>query len=136
MSFLRWPMNVPVLSDGVVTLRAHVPSDIDEMVVMANDPEMVRWTAIPVPSTRESSELFAMTIIPKGWNDGTHRGWAIEAVDDEGRARFAGNVDIRQSPIADIGFALAPWARHRGVMKRAVRLAVDWAFSEHRRGVH
>ncbi|MBC7630193.1 GNAT family N-acetyltransferase [Aeromicrobium sp.] len=127
---LKWPMNVPVLSDGLVTLRAHVPSDIDDMLEMSMDPVMIRWTAIPIPPTREHSEQFALTIIPKGWNDGTLRSWAIKATDDDGRSRFAGNIDIRQSPIADIGFALHPWARGRGVMAAAVRLAVDWAFAE------
>lgn len=127
---MRWPLNVPVLSDGVVTLRAHTHADIDDMLAMAQDEVMIRWTAIPTPHQRHDSEQFAFTIIPRGWNEGTHRGWAIEAADDHGVARFAGNVDIRQSPIADIGFALHPWARGRGIMARAVRLAVDWAFAE------
>lgn len=127
---MKWPLNVPVLSDGVVTLRAHTPSDIDGMYEMAVDPVMVRWTAVPTPQDRHATEQFALTIIPRGWNDGSNRIWAIETDDDDGRARFAGNVDIRQSPIADIGFALHPWARGRGVMKRAVRLAVDWAFTD------
>ncbi|MCL8251199.1 GNAT family N-acetyltransferase [Aeromicrobium fastidiosum] len=127
---MRWPLVVPVLSDGEVTIRAHVPSDVDGLFEMAVDPDMVRWTAIPDPHTRAMSEQFAFTVIPRGWEDGTHRGWAIEATDDDGRSRFAGNVDIRQKPIADIGFALHPWARGRGVMARAVRLAVDWALTE------
>lgn len=127
---MRWPLTVPVLSDGDVTIRAHVPGDIDAMLEMANDPEMVRWTAIPVPHTRLMSEQHAFTIIPRGWDDGTIRGWAIEATDDDGRSRFAGNIDIRHKPIADIGFALHPWARGRGVMARAVRLALDWALTE------
>lgn len=121
---LQWPMNVPVLSDGVVTLRAHVPSDIDDMLDMARDPEALRWTAIPTPHTREMSERFAFVHIPSGWNAGTARGWAIE-VD----GRFAGNLDLRQEPIADIGFVLHEWARGRGAMVRAVRLAVDWALN-------
>lgn len=123
-------MNVPVLSDGVVTIRAHVPTDLDAMVEMSTDPEMVRWTAIPDPYTRAMSEQFAFSVIPRGWDDGSHRGWAIETIDDDGRSRYAGNVDIRGLPIADIGYALHPWARGRGVMSRAVRLAVDWALNE------
>jgi RimJ/RimL family protein N-acetyltransferase len=122
---MKWPLNVPVLSDGVVTLRAHTPTDIDALVEMAGDPEMQRWTAIPIPNTRAMSEQYAFAVLPRGWDDGTHRGWAIEA-----DGRFAGNIDIRQSPIADIGFALHPSARGRGVMARAVRLAVDWALNE------
>ncbi len=120
-----WPLNVPVLSDGQVTLRAHVPADIEAMLEMANDPQMVRWTSVATPHTREMSEDFALGIIPRGWDEGTNRIWAIEA-----DGRFAGNVDIRQGPIGDIGFALHPWARGKGLMARAVRLAVDWAFNE------
>lgn len=127
---MKWPLNVPVLSDGIVTLRAHVSTDIDSMLEMAEDPQMIRWTAIPTPHHRNMSEQFAFTVLPRGWDDGTHRGWAIEANDDDGTARFAGNVDIRTSPISDIGYALHPWARGRGLMARAVRLAVDWALSE------
>src|SRR5699024_2554831 len=59
-----------------------------------------------------------------------HRGWAIEAVDDDGKARFAGNLDVRGVPIANIGFALHPWARGRGLMTRAIRLATRWAFEQ------
>ncbi|MET0931510.1 MAG: GNAT family N-acetyltransferase [Aeromicrobium sp.] len=127
---MRWPLSVPVLSDGVVTLRAHLPTDLDALVEMAVDPDMARWTAIPSPYTRDMAEQFAFTAMPRGWDEGSHRGWAIEAVDDAGRARFAGNVDVRQKPIADIGFALHPWARGRGVMARAVRLAADWSLTE------
>jgi RimJ/RimL family protein N-acetyltransferase len=130
MAPLKWPLNVPVLSDGVVTIRAHTPADIEAIYEMAVDPLMAEWTAIPSPYSRDMAEQFAFTVIPRGWNDGSHRGWAIEAVDDAGKSRFAGNVDIRQAPIADIGFALHPWARGRGIMARAVRLAVDWAFSD------
>ncbi|WP_375000450.1 GNAT family N-acetyltransferase [Aeromicrobium sp. CTD01-1L150] len=122
---------MPVLSDGVVTLRAHSPADIDAMVEMANDPEMQRWTAIPVPSTRETTEEFALSIIPRGWDEGRMRGWAIEAPDEHGAARYVGNVDIRgEGPVTDIGYALHPAARGRGLMSRAVRLAMGHVLAE------
>ena len=60
---MKWPLNFPVLSDGVVTLRAHIPTDTEGLVEMANDPEMRRWTSIPVPSTREMSEQYAFTVL-------------------------------------------------------------------------
>lgn len=125
---LTWPLSVPVLDDGVVTLRAHTPSDIDDMLAMARDPEMVRWTAVPSPYERVDAERFVSEAVARGWDDGGHRGWAIEATDSDGRQRFAGNLDIRGGAVADLGFALHPWARGRGLMTRAVRLACDWAF--------
>ncbi|TXL57283.1 GNAT family N-acetyltransferase [Aeromicrobium terrae] len=121
---LAWPLSVPVLTDGVVTLRAHVRADVDAMLEMAQDPEMVRWTSVPEEQTRAGTEEFAFAVIPKGWDQGTNRCWAIEA--DGG---YVGNVDVRGMPIADIGFALHPSARGRGLMVRAVRLATDWAFT-------
>lgn len=127
---LGWPMNVPVLSDGVVTLRAYTPADIDALLEMAQDPEMVRWTAVPSPHTREMSEEFAFHLTPRGWNDGTARHWAIEHTGADGVARFAGNLEIRgKGKVTDIGYGLHPTARGQGVMVRAVRLAVDWAFT-------
>lgn len=124
MTALAWPLNVPVLTDGTVTLRAHVPDDIDRMLQMAQDPDMVRWTAVPTPHTREMSEDFALRTIPRGWDEGTAMGWAIEF-----EGRYAGNVDIRgKDVLADIGYALHPDCRGHGVMTAAVRLAVDHAF--------
>ena len=129
MAALPWPLGVPVLSDGVVTLRAHTRDDVEPMWEMAQDPEMQRWTAIPVPHTRAMSEQFALEHVPRGWDEGTARGWAIETTEGGG-ARYAGNVDVRGGVVADLGFALHPWARGRGVMARAVRLALDWSFTE------
>lgn len=114
---------VPVLTDGVVTLRAHLPDDVDGLVAMAADLETVRWTSIPVPYERRHAEQWVDKAAPAGWRDGSGFRWAMDVQD-----RFAGNVDVRTGPPADIGFATAPWARGRGITTRAVRLAVGWAF--------
>ncbi|TCI97818.1 GNAT family N-acetyltransferase [Aeromicrobium sp. IC_218] len=130
---LPWPLCVPVLTDGEVTLRAHTPDDVDDLHAMSTDPETQRWTSVPADQPREGSADFALRQIPAWWADGSSAGFAIEAPDDDGRPRFAGNVDLRGGPVASIGYALAPWARGRGVMRRAVDLAVQWGFAE--RGV-
>lgn len=127
---MKFPQDVPVLTDGVVTLRAHGEADLDLLYQMAKDPESLRWTSIPLDNTREDSRFFATEIMRTGWEEKNHRGWAIEAIDDEGIARFAGNIDVRGMPIADVGFVLHPWARGRGIMKRALELAANWAFTE------
>lgn len=126
MTGIAWPLNVPVLTDGTVTLRAHVPADIDRALEMAQDPQMVRWTAIPTPHTRQMSEQFHFEHVPRGWNEGTAMGWAIEF-----EGRYAGNLDVRGTePVVDLGFSLHPDCRDRGVMTAAVNLAVDHVFVE------
>lgn len=127
----RFPDDVPVLTDGDITLRAHRRDDVDAMVEMCRDPTMQQWTNVPPDYTREHAIGFVDEVIARGWQEMNHRGWAIEAVDpDSGEARFAGNIDIRGTPIADVGYALHPWARGRGLMARAMRLAVEWSFAD------
>ncbi len=123
------PMATPTtpVSDGVVTLRAHRSSDVDEMVTMCRDPETVRYTTVPQPYERRHAQRW---VANPGAGRRTLRSWAVEARDDDGTARFAGNVDIRDRPPPEIGYVLAPWARGRGLMTRAVRLATRWAFAE------
>lgn len=129
MSLLGWPLNVPVLSDGELTLRAHRPEDLPDIVAQGRDPEMTRWTSVPRPYPEAAAEQWALSIVPDGWNKGTSRSWAIEA-SDAGTPRFAGTIDLRGSgQIVEIGFGLHPWARGQGIMKRAVAIVVDWAMT-------
>ena len=127
---MKFPQDVPVLSDGVVTLRAHSEQDVELLYETALDADSLRWTAIPLDNTREDSRFFATEIMRVGWEEKNHRGWAIEATDDDGVTKYAGNIDVRGMPIADVGFVLHPWARGRGIMKRALELASNWAFAE------
>ena len=124
------PTIAATLTDGVVTLRAHRPDDVDEVLVQGQDPTMQRWTTIPVPYTRANAETFVLELMPQGWlNPLGPKGFAIEALDGD-RRRFAGTIDFRPDGQAgaEVGFGLAPWARGRGVATRALRLALTWAF--------
>lgn len=130
----RWGLpREPVLGDGAVLLRRHVAADADGIVEQCRDPDTVRFTTVPHPYSPEHAQGF-LRQVREQWAAGECAALAVE-VD----GRFAGTVDLRAAAAgwADVGYGLAPWARGRGVMTRAARLALAWGFDELGvRGVH
>ncbi|MGA9749676.1 MAG: GNAT family N-acetyltransferase [Nocardioides sp.] len=131
---MRFPEDVPTLTDGVVRLRAHRESDVPALTEQATDPLMVAWTTVPVPSSDDSSRTFATRIIPEAWESGRAWAFAVEATDEAGTPRFCGTVELRDEGDrrAEIAYGAHPWARGRGLMERACRLLLDWGFGERR----
>lgn len=129
----RFPHNVPVLTDGTVTLRAHSRADVDAVVELCTDPQMVRWTTVHQPY-RKADALRFLAHVKESWNtQGGNRIWAIEVADEQtGEPRFAGTVDLRPDAgrVAEIGYGLHPAARGEGVMAAAVRLVAAYAFDQ------
>ena len=131
-------MDAPTLSgpdDGDVhlVLRPHTDADADAVVALCQDPEMADRTRVPVPYSRRHAEQFVRDRAAR-WGDGSELTFAIDAEcaddGDPGALRYAGNIALR--PRAghglEVGFALSPWARGRGVMSDALRTALRWAF--------
>jgi RimJ/RimL family protein N-acetyltransferase len=122
---MRFPDDVPVLTDELVTLRAHTADDIEPAYRACQDPELQKWTSIPVPYLREHAVHFLTEVVPAGWRDNTAWAWAIEY-----DGQYAGTVDLRdgEGGVGEVGFAVAPDARGNGVMTRALKLVVRYAF--------
>ena len=129
---MRFPRDVPRLSDGVVTLRAHTPHDITPLYEQASDSVMLQWTTVPHPSTLETAREFATEVIPEGWRTDREWAFAVEAPDDDGTPRFVGTVSLRneREGRAEVAFGSHPWARGRGYVVRALELLLDWGFGE------
>ncbi len=127
----RFPDDVPVLTDGVVTLRAHRASDAQGSLEQGRDPLSQEWTTVPVPYTRADAEQYVTEIIPAGWAE-DRWAFAVEAPDDEGRVRWVGTVELRSEGArrAEIAYGAHPWARGRGLVQRALTLLLDWGFAE------
>lgn len=134
VSEVKFPADVPVLTDGVVTLRAHHDGDLPALLEQSLDPVMVEWTTVPVPSSEETAHDFATRIVPAGWQDGTSWTFAVETTDDAGMPRFCGSVALRDlgDRRAEIAYGTHSWARGRGLTERACRLLLDWGFREKR----
>jgi RimJ/RimL family protein N-acetyltransferase len=124
---MRFPEDVPTLADDLITLRAHTSADIEPVYDVCQDPETQRWTTIPVPYERRHAEQFLTEQIPAGWRDGSSWAWAIQY-----DGRYAGTIDLRprDGNVGEVGFAVAAWARGHGVMTRALKLIVRYAFEQ------
>ncbi|MBO9524443.1 MAG: GNAT family N-acetyltransferase [Nocardioidaceae bacterium] len=123
---------VPVLSDGVVSLRAHREEDVQAVVEQCNDPLSVRWTTVPVPYGVADAQRFVREAMPGGW--ASDQEWAF-AVEVDGR--FGGTVSLRNlaGGRAEIAYGAHPAIRGTGAMERALRLLLDWGFSPEGRGL-
>jgi RimJ/RimL family protein N-acetyltransferase len=129
---VKFPRDVPTLTDGTVTLRAHRREDAEGSWEQCQDPLSQEWTTVPVPYSRDDARRFVTEVMPGGWESGKEWGFAVEAVDDHGERRYGGTVSLRVEGEhrAEIAYGSHPWVRGRDVMRRALTLLLDWGFDE------
>jgi len=126
----RFPDDVPTLTEGDVTLRAHREQDAPDVVVQCTDPVSVRWTTVPHPYDLEIGRGWIREVVPGGWEAGTEHEFAIESTRPDGVRRFSGTVSVRDAGPGrgEIAFGAHPDIRGRGVMTTAVDLLLRYAF--------
>lgn len=113
------------VSDGVVLLSVPTVAEIDTITDLCQDPEIRRWTEIPVPYGRADAETFVTESVVTGWADDTTMTWGVRTAHD---GRLQGMVGIDVVDDGEIGFWMGPQGRGRGWTTRAARLAVAAAF--------
>ena len=129
MSDFSWPIPFTPLSNERVALRALRIEDADAVYEAAIDPQMQRFTPIPL----EYSRSMAVEFINKHSRPQSSLVWAIELADNPGR--YAGNIMLKlqseknRNVLAD--YSTAPWARRRGTMTQALQLVLDHAFNNY-----
>ena len=80
----------PTLRGPRVRLRPWRPDDVDAVVAACQDPEIQRWTQVPVPYTREDAEGFVGGIASATWADGG----ALFAVEPRDGGPLAGSIGL------------------------------------------
>ena len=109
----------------VVLTEEHVPALLETM----RDPDVLRFTRTPDP-------------MPEGWLqewlgrfDGERRAaWAVLADDAFAGYAVTGPID-REGLEVELGYAVSPWARGRGVATQTLRELTRWAFEQGMRRV-
>ena len=117
----------PALEDGDLRLRPWTVADV-EATRLLHDEEIARWFDAPTgpPTSEHHSAWVAQTHAE--WADGRAKATFLV----EWRGEPAGSVDVRRR---SDGVGVLSWVtyapyRGRGVASRAVRILVQWAFTE------
>lgn len=121
-------MTAPVIQSERLTLDAITPADTDAVLEFCLDPELQRYTRIPVPYTRADAEFFTGPYAIDAEHGTSVRLWAIR-VD----GAFAGTIELRldtSGSSAELGYWIGTPFRGRGVMTEALGLVVACAFDD------
>jgi RimJ/RimL family protein N-acetyltransferase len=129
---MRFPEDVPTLTSGAVTLRAHRLDDVEGIVEQCTDPLSIEQTTVPLGYDRAMGREWVGHAIPRAWADDREWVFAVESTHPDGVRRFSGSVSLRDQGErrAEIAFGAHPAARGRGVVTEAIGLLLDWGFAE------
>jgi ribosomal-protein-alanine N-acetyltransferase len=117
----------PPLADDLIALEPLTQSHVAYLLGLTKDDDIIRFTRVP----RGADQAFVSRWIGRyvsGWADGSRAGFAI--VDRDGCSLgFAAFVQLdRNAAEGEIGYAIDPNARGRGVATRSVELLTRWGF--------
>ncbi|MDR1294372.1 MAG: GNAT family N-acetyltransferase [Bifidobacteriaceae bacterium] len=120
----------PLVADGLV-LDQLTPGDVERVRAYCQDPDIRMWIPLPAPYGRADAHEFITGTQLQGWQTGTTRTWAIREPISAATLRLAGTVDIKLDGTGsgEIGFALAPDSRGRGIATVAVRAVLRHALA-------
>jgi RimJ/RimL family protein N-acetyltransferase len=113
------PAEHPVLTDGVVTLRAPRPEDVDGQIERHRDNADSQFDA-------DDARRWIGYGITDAWSSGTKLVFVIEY-----QGRYAGTTGLHLDADGNavLVYGLSRWARGAGVASRAVRLLLDFGFT-------
>ncbi|MFY9916142.1 MAG: GNAT family N-acetyltransferase [Nocardioidaceae bacterium] len=127
---MKYPDDVPVRTDGTVTLRALRVDDADGVYEHCVDPLTQEHTSVRVPYRLEDARYYVGS---RGgaWEQGVWS-FAIQSPWGVGAGGFSGSISLTNegSGLAEINYSTHPQVRGHGVTTAAVRLICDWAFEE------
>jgi RimJ/RimL family protein N-acetyltransferase len=120
----------PPLTDGVIRLDAMTRADVPDLLDLVEDAAIREYTLVPTAA----GESFVRSWIrgyEEGWKNGGRAGFVVRDAADGAFLGFASmfRLDLPARE-GEIGYAVSPSARGRGVAGRAVCLLTRWGFDE------
>lgn len=108
---LDWPTQPPQLSNDETVLRGWASTDAEAVYVACQDPEIQRWTTVPVPYERHHASGFVGDVAVEQWS--TRRGAPFCISDPHHRLLGACSLVAidHDRLIGEVGYWIAPGAR-------------------------
>ncbi|MET7934678.1 GNAT family N-acetyltransferase [Streptomyces sp. NPDC005322] len=126
-------MEPVTLTTERLTLRPFRPSDTDAVFAACQDPDIQRWTTVPVPYERAHAEDFTGRVCAEGWRDDTTYDFAMVTKSDGALVGAMGLLRLAQLRTAERQAELGYWTvrehRRRGYTGEAARAVIEWAFT-------
>lgn len=115
------------ITAGLLHLRPWEAVDAEQVRQICQDPEIQRWTSVPVPYTSEDAEGYVGPVTASGWDEGTAAHFAVlDAVSAEVLASVS-LMGITEG-MGELGLWVAPAARGRHVGSDAAGAVCRWGF--------
>jgi RimJ/RimL family protein N-acetyltransferase len=120
----------PPLADDLIRLEPIGEVHHADLLELVADDAVAAFTHVPTGADAHFVSGW-IARYERGWEDSSCAGFVARAVDHGGFVAFASivrlDLDARQG---ELGYAVAPAARGRGVAGRCVQLLTRWAFDE------
>ncbi len=113
----------------MIRLEPFAPSHLAAVEAMLTDADMLRFTRVPEPVPASLAHTW-LERYEEARRSGTREAFAI--LNDDGEflgLALAPSID-HETLTAELGYAVAPAARGRGVAVEALRQLTEWAFGE------
>ncbi len=118
------------ITAGSLRLRPWQAGDEPVLLAAGSDPDIARWTSVPVPYLPEHARSYVAEVTPEGWATGKDLTWAVC---DSTTSEVLANVALRplaEPGVWDVGCWCIAAARGRGVVPQALGAVCRWAFAE------
>jgi RimJ/RimL family protein N-acetyltransferase len=118
------------LVDGVTALRAWRADDVDPVAELCQDPEISRWTSVPVVYGRDDARAYI-----EATEGSLHAGRSLDlAIAGPRGGPLLGSISLMRfawpQRRGEVGYWLGAAARGHGHATRATRLICGWGFRE------
>ena len=111
-----------------LVLSVPQPSDAEDVVAYANDPDVIAYTPVPVPYGHAEARQWITEVVRTGWAADTRYDFGIRRADD---LRLLGTIGLFGfvDGAAEIGYAMHPDGRGHGFVTEAAAAVLEWAFA-------